>query len=188
MYSAPPSSVADALLLRGHVLDVVDLAAGSYRRGWPERRPTTISSATSKLTTLSDARDLLEGFGLGDSAGEAVEDPADFSVGGCEALLDEGDGQIVRHEPTRGEDTLHLEAQGRLVLDRRAEKVARGDMRQLEGFHREVGYRALARSGRSQEYQFHGLRPPGITITETGRRVNLRPGAAAASEPGYFAV
>ena len=96
-----------------------------------------------------------QGLGLGDRAGEAVEEGAVRAVGLGEALLDETDDDVVGHELALVHHGLGGEAERRAGLDGGAKHVARRNLRNAELLADELGLRALAGARRSDEDKTH---------------------------------
>ncbi|MNT57285.1 hypothetical protein D3C72_1946450 [compost metagenome] len=82
-----------------------------------------------------------------DGAREAVEQIAIGAIGFLQAVLDQADHDVVRHEAARIHDFFRCQAQFRAFLDRRAQHVARGDLWNIVFFFDEVSLGALAGTG-----------------------------------------
>src|SRR5690625_431635 len=91
---------------------------------------------------------LLQGLGLGNGAGEAVEQEAASAVRHGDALLYQGDDDVVGNQASRTHHALDLAAQLRSGLDRRAQHVAGGDLGDAVVANKVLSLGALARAGR----------------------------------------
>src|SRR5205823_1849923 len=112
----------------------------------------------------------LQGFGLRDGARKAVEQVALRTVALLEALLDQTHDDVVGNELPRVHQLFRRGAERRAGLDRRAQHVSGGDLRDLE-LGRDLGrLRALARAWRAQQDQTHGLWFPPASILRTASR------------------
>ena len=94
-------------------------------------------------------------IGLGDGAGETIEQEAVGAVGLRDALLDQVDDQVVTDQTTGLHHGLGLQAQGGAGLDRGAQHVAGRDLRDAVFLADEGGLRAFAGTGSTQENQSH---------------------------------
>ena len=94
---------------------------------------------------------LVERFSLGDGAGEAVHQEALGRVGLLQAVLDDADHHAVGHQLARVHELLGLQAHLGLVLDGRAQDVARRDMGDAVLGHDAAGLGALAGAGGPQK-------------------------------------
>ena len=101
-----------------------------------------------------DAR-LLQGLGLRDGAGKAVEQKAGRTVGLGNALFDQVDDEIVTDQLARFHHGLGLLPQGRAGLDGGAQHVTRRNLRNAVLAADKRRLRAFARAGRAQKNQFH---------------------------------
>ena len=87
---------------------------------------------------------LVERLGLRDGAGEAVHQEALGRVGLLQAVLDDADHHAVGHQLAGVHVLLGLQAHLGLVLDRRAQDVAGGDVGDAVFGHDAAGLGALA--------------------------------------------
>ena len=98
-----PALIADAFLLRGHVVNVIDRPALAAGRASPERRRTTSPPGTTMSRTASERagssppRTLSRASAWGQCE-EAIEDEARVHVGAGEALLHHADDRLVGHQ------------------------------------------------------------------------------------------
>src|SRR5512139_1700610 len=169
--------VADALLLRRVELDVVDvgrvLLAGA----------TTSQPAHDLLLGDVDQdgrRDLpvqldhpgVEGLGLRPGAGETVEDEAISRLIPLQALGDHADDHLVGDEVAPVHVLLRLLAHLGPLLDRGAQDVAGGVVRQPEVLLQALALGSLAAAGRAQEdqVQLGQARHPAARITSGSPR------------------
>jgi hypothetical protein len=102
----------------------------------------------------------LERLGLGDGAGEPVEDVPLRRVRPREALPDEAHGELVGYEVAPADDRFHLLPELRLALDRVAEDVARGDLGDAELLRHQAGEGALAGARGAEKDQVHAEPTP----------------------------
>ena len=150
-------------------------------------RSTMTSSGTSISTTCSSrhARGLHR-LGLRNGAREAVEEEAARAIGGLDALLHEADDDLVGDELAAIHDLLGREPERRAGLDRGAQHVAGGDLRDAVALRDERGLGALARSGTAQEESIASPLSasiwPARDYTELAPRPRSR--SAAVSTPG----
>ena len=89
---------------------------------------------------------LLDGLGLGDGAGHAVQDKALGAVGLGQPLLQDADDDVVRHKAAGVHVALGLQAHLGAVLDGGAQDVAGGDCRDAQLGGEDLGLGALART------------------------------------------
>lgn len=69
----------------------------------------------------------LQGFGLSDGTGYAVQDEAACAVGLGQPLLDDTDDDLIRNQLARVHIALGLQADGSALLDGCAQDIAGGD-------------------------------------------------------------
>ena len=141
--------VAAAFVLRRIGLDVVH-AAGLDAHAPPGDAPHEILVGHVEQQHRGDAaaelvERLAERVGLRARAREAVEDEAVARVVGADAVDDQVDHELVRHELAGVHEALRLQPQLGAVLDGRAQDVAGRHVRQPEVFLQAGGLRALAR-------------------------------------------
>src|SRR5439155_5527198 len=92
----------------------------------------------------------LQGLGLGDGAGEAVEQVA--TARSRQRLHDHPGGDVVRHEIPNVHVRLRQPSQLRAVLDVRSEDLAGGDVLSPERLAEALRLRSLAGPGRPEEH------------------------------------
>ena len=97
----------------------------------------------------------IERLGLGDRAGEAVQDEAARGVGLAQPLGDEADHDVVGHQAAAVHDALGLAPERRAGRHRVAQHLAGGDLRHppLAGELASLG--ALAGAGGAEEDHAH---------------------------------
>ena len=98
----------------------------------------------------------LQGFGLRDGAGKAIEQKSAAAIRLGNPFPDQGDDDVVGDQCAAVHHLLDLFSQRRAGLHGRPQHVARGDLRDREGVANELRLGALARPGRPQQYDFHG--------------------------------
>src|SRR5690606_24166019 len=99
--------------------------------------------------------DALEAVGLTDVARKTVEDrPRDSGLLG-EGLPHETEDDLVRHQLPRVHEPLRLPAQLGAFPDRRAQDVARCDLRNPQPLRQLAPLRSLPRARCSEQYQMH---------------------------------
>jgi hypothetical protein len=115
----------------------------------------------------------VERLGLGPCPREPVEDPAAGGVGLLETVEEHADDRVVRHELPAAHVAIRLPPHGGAGGNRRAQEVARREMRQPELRLQQLRLGALPRPGRSEEHQDrHGraaLRADGRSSPRTRR-------------------
>ena len=89
---------------------------------------------------------LLNGLGLGDGAGHAVQDEALCAVRLGQPLFQDADDDIVRHKAAGVHVALGLQAHLGALLDGGAQDVAGGDGRDAQLGGEDLGLGALART------------------------------------------
>jgi hypothetical protein len=92
---------------------------------------------------------------LGEIARVAVEDEPGLRIGLAEALLEHAQHDVVRNELACVHHRLGLYPERRAGFDRRAQQIARGNVRHAERGFQALGLRALARSVRAEENNAH---------------------------------
>src|SRR5690606_21440627 len=98
----------------------------------------------------------LQRFSLRNGARETIGQKAIGAIGLSDALLDQVDDQVVGNQAAGIHHALGLQAQLGTSLDRRAQHVARGNLRNAEFFGNEAGLGTFASTGRSQQNHAHG--------------------------------
>ena len=147
--------VAHALLLRRveqHVerrlADAADAASGE-----PAHQILFVHQDHEGLgdPPVQAVQDLVQGLRLGDGAREPVHQEALGRVGLLQTVLDDADHHAVGDQLARVHELLGLQPHLSLVLDRRAQDVARGDVGDAVLGHDAARLRAFARAGRSEQ-------------------------------------
>jgi len=96
-------------------------------------------------------------LGLRNGAGKAVEDEAACAIRLRQALLDDADHDVVGDQSAAVDVGSRLQSERRTVLDRGAQHVAGGDLRDSVLLRKEARLRALAGAGHAQKYYSHGI-------------------------------
>ena len=140
------AAVADALDLAGFGLDVVAGAAllADAAAAHPVKNHVLVHGQVQNLVD-PDAHPL-DGLGLGDGAGHAVQDEALGAVGLCQPLFQDADDDIIRHKAAGVHVTLGLQAHLGALLDGGPQDVAGGDGRDAQLGGEDLGLGALART------------------------------------------
>ena len=98
---------------------------------------------------------VLHRIGLRNRPRKAVEQIAARAVGLLEPLLDQPDDDLVGHQRSRIHHLLGRDAERRARLDRGAQHVARGYLRDAVRLADERGLRSLSRTRRAEQDQSH---------------------------------
>ena len=98
----------------------------------------------------------LHGIGLGNGAGETVEEETLGAVGLGNALFDQIDDQLIADQGASLHHGIGLQAQWGTCLDCCAEHIAGRDLRDAVLLADEGGLRALSGARRAQQNQSHG--------------------------------
>src|SRR5690606_5583729 len=101
----------------------------------------------------------LQGVGLRNGAGEAVEQITVLAIGLLQAVAHQADDDVIGDQFAGIHDFLCLESQWRLGLDGGAQHVAVRDLRNAEFFGNERSLRSLASAGRAEQDQSHEYLP-----------------------------
>ncbi|MNP30027.1 hypothetical protein D3C76_1230820 [compost metagenome] len=102
---------------------------------------------------------VLQGFSLGDGARETVEEEAVGAIGLGDALLDQVDDQVIGNQATGVHHALGLQAQLGAGLDRCAQHVAGGNLRNAELLGDETGLSTFAGTRGPQQNHAHRCAP-----------------------------
>src|SRR5207249_118926 len=98
---------------------------------------------------------ILEAVGLANGAWEPVEQVALLTIRSLQALLDETDDDVVRHQLTCIHHFFRGKTEGRSGLYRRAQHVTGGNLRNAEALLDERRLGAFAGARRTKKYQTH---------------------------------
>jgi hypothetical protein len=149
--------VADALVLGGVVVDVVDVlvldAYAAARDALDDLVVGGVDQEDGRQAAATAVEGVLEDVGLLGVAREAVQQEAVLGLGLVDALHDHVADDLVGHEVALGHVALCLLAQRRLVLHRRPEDVAGRVIGKIEVRNKALGLGSLAGTRRPEEDQ-----------------------------------
>ena len=106
-------------------------------------------------------QEFVERLGLRHRARKTVEDETVLHIGLVEAVGDDPDHDLVRHQAAAGHDVLGLEADRGLRRHRRAQHFAGRELNDAVSVNQPLRLRPLARARRPQKNQSHLSSPPG---------------------------
>ena len=144
-----------ALNLRGVVDDVVSAAGDRVNAAAADAAHDLIIRHGDFEHEVDRNTGLLQGFGLRNRAGEAVEQETVLAVRLRETFFHEPEDDVVAHQSARFHDGLRLEAERGSRLHSRAKHVAGGNLGDREAFLDEGSLGALSGAGRSDQNKTH---------------------------------
>ena len=147
----PAALVAHALRLGGHRRHMV---AGAAVRADPAAAHALHNRLVADLQgdhAVEDDPGLLQGLGLGDGAGHAVQNVTLGTVRLFQPLGNDADDDLIGHQLPRVHEGLGLQARGSAVLHGGAEDVAGGDGGNIQLFTQDVGLCSLSGARGAQQ-------------------------------------
>ena len=140
----------------------------------------TLNSITASSFRPLRGQHGVEGLGLGDGAGKAVEDEAALGIRLFDPVGDDADDDVVGDKIAPIHDLLGLDADGRPGRHRCTEHVAGRELGYAQPLDQAHGLRALSGPRRSQQNNPH-RRPP--DFVETSRLLARRQFISAGARP-----
>ena len=101
----------------------------------------------------------LNGLGLGNGAGHAVQDEAVGAVGLCQTLLQDADDDLIGHQCAGVHEALCLQAHLGAILHGSTQDVAGADGGDVQLCADDLGLRALTGTRCAQQDQIHRIAP-----------------------------
>src|SRR5690606_29746685 len=155
LYQGLATEVIATLVARRIVIHVVDTA----RSGMHPAPTQALDDLVVRDMDLHDVVDrnagVDQGLSLRNGAGKAVEQEALRAVRACDAVLHQGDDDVIGHQAAAFHDGLHLAAQFTALLHRGTQHVSGGNLGDAVLLSEILGLRALAGTGCTQKNDPH---------------------------------